>query len=246
MEEQRKESLEDYLGKLNIEGSRGIWTRRKQKINFVLKKSESYIAHAKIACDVGIGDGHVLRFFARRGMETIGVDISSYLIDHVRVCMEKESLPVRLICGDASTIDLEPGSLDVVTCLDVLEHIPGDRLAETIGILARCLQPKGVLIGSLPLGENLADSMVICPNCEHEFHRIGHHHAFSAHRDIRELLSPCFKMCEFGDVPFSVFKSGTLNSMAFKLYRLICGVVGLKKTSTVYFIARPIKSKDIR
>ncbi|MFC1652606.1 class I SAM-dependent methyltransferase [Planctomycetota bacterium] len=242
MEEQKKESLEDYLGKLNIEGSRGSWIKRKRKINFVLGKADAQISRAKRACDVGIGDGYLLRYFAQRGLETTGVDISPYLVDHVRAAMKKESLDVRLICGDASTVNMEDNSLDVVTGLDVLEHIPGDGLEATIVMLSRCIQPDGVFIGSLPLGENLDDHMVTCPECQHVFHRIGHHHAFPTHVDIKKCLSPYFHVIQIGDVPFSLFKSGVLNSMAFKLYKLLCRALGLKKARTVYFIAKPNKS----
>ena len=75
MPNRNSESLEDYLGKLNIEGSRNSWIKKRRKINFVLAKTRSYFSQAHSACDIGIGDGYLLRHFAKLGLETTGVEL---------------------------------------------------------------------------------------------------------------------------------------------------------------------------
>lgn len=59
---------------------------------------------------------------------------------------------------ESMVLDLEPGSLDVVLCLDVLEHLVNPW--ETVAKLTALLKPGGMLIASLP---NVRHIKVIMP-----------------------------------------------------------------------------------
>jgi len=54
--------------------------------------------------------------------------------------------PDRLIVADAGLVDLEPGSVDLVTSEDVFEHLQRDTLEKVIGAMARWLRPTGIAL----------------------------------------------------------------------------------------------------
>jgi len=236
-EEKPTETLEDYLARLNIEGQRDTWVKNRRKIDLVLSKAARYLTGRKTACDIGIGEGYMLRSLVRRGLEVTGVDVSRYLIEYFNNRFKKDQLCVELIRGDMSCIDLGQDHFDIVTCLDVLEHIPGAGLTRAIRSVEKCLVNKGVFIGTLPLGENLDKNMVMCPKCRHEFHRIGHCHSFPDIQAVKKLLGPSFRIVKYAFVPFEIFRFKPLNILANRLYSLACIVTGLRQPRTVYFIA---------
>ena len=236
--EKFEETIEDYVAKLNIEGQRKVWLKNRRKIDFILSKTNRYIRSKRTACDIGIGEGHLLRRLEDMGFSVTGIDISSYLIEHLGESFKKQSLEIKLIHGNIADIDLDENSFDVVTCLDVLEHIPDDALKMTIENLKKCIVNDGLLIGTLPLGENLQDNMVICPKCRHEFHRIGHYQSFGNIEQIKKLFEPDFKIIKIGYIPFILFKLNFLNYICHWIYRFLCRVTGVKMVKTVYFVAK--------
>lgn len=236
--EQFEETIEDYLARLNLEAKRNVWFKNRRKIDFILSKTSCYLKNVRTACDIGIGEGHLLRRLENMGLSPTGIDISRYLIEHLRKSFEEQSLEIKLVHGNIANIALEENAFDVVTCLDVLEHIPGDALKTAIENLKRCIVNGGLLIGTLPLGENLNNNMVICPKCRHEFHRIGHYHSFDNLEQIRKLFEPDFKIIEVGYVPFNLFKLNFFNFLGYWLYRFLCRLTGVKRVKTVYFVAK--------
>jgi SAM-dependent methyltransferase len=74
--------------------------------------------------DVGCAHGFLVEAFWDRGVEAWGLDISSYAIEQVRPDMRK-------YCRVASATEtIDNGPFDLVTCIEVLEHMPeGDALA---------------------------------------------------------------------------------------------------------------------
>jgi ubiquinone/menaquinone biosynthesis C-methylase UbiE len=178
------------------------------------------------------------------GLSPTGIDISGYLVEYLRKSFEKESLEIKLIHGSAADIVFDENSFDVVTCLDVLEHIPGDGLKTTIKSLKKGIVNGGVLIGTLPLAENLDSNMVLFPKCRYKFHRIGHYHSFDNIEQMKKLFEPDFEIIKIGfvSVPFNLFKFRILNYLCYWLYRLLCSITDAKGNKTVYFVAKLNKS----
>lgn len=230
------------LPRLNIEGTRDIWKKNREKIDFILNQSQRYINEALTACDIGIGDGYLLTRLQAAGLEVTGIDISGYLVEYHKNDFKKKGLNIRLIQGDISNLSLEDNQFDIVTCLDVLEHIPGDGLRAALENLKKCIKNDGFLIITLPLGENLENNMVICPECGHKFHRIGHFHSFENIMQVIELLSPEFKIIKTGEVPFNLFPSEILNIISFFLYKFLLRLFHRENVTTAYFITRLVKS----
>ncbi len=96
--------------------------------------------------DLGCGHGRFLRHFAPRAERMVGLDRSRRLLGVAAEGMAEEPIPIptELIWGSATEIPLASGSVDAVTCVRVIQHIPNQDLAyrET----ARVLGPDGKLI----------------------------------------------------------------------------------------------------
>lgn len=76
--------------------------------------------------DVGCGGGILSESMARRGAEVLGIDMGEAPLAVARLHAEQEGvqrlsyrrLPVEALAAE------QPGSFDVVTCLEMLEHVP--------------------------------------------------------------------------------------------------------------------------
>ena len=99
--------------------------------------------HARVA-DVGCGDGGGLGAWATmRGNSYIGFDVAEGALAKARAA----GLNVNLI-DDASQLPLDDAAVEVVTCIEVLEHLfePHKAIEE----FHRVLAPRGLLIISVP------------------------------------------------------------------------------------------------
>ncbi|HNW91861.1 MAG TPA: methyltransferase domain-containing protein [bacterium] len=92
--------------------------------------------------DVGCGTGIILPELARWGAVT-GMDSSPLALDF---CRQRGAAAVR--AGSATAIAVPDASQDVVTSLDVLEHVADDAAAAAE--LARVLKPGGTLLLTVP------------------------------------------------------------------------------------------------
>lgn len=97
--------------------------------------------------DVGCGTGATLSVLGRFGAIT-GIDRSA---DALHYSMLRG--PHELVRGRAEELPVRDGSADIVTALDVLEHIGDD--ARAAAEFARVLRPGGVLLVTVPAGPAL-------------------------------------------------------------------------------------------
>ncbi len=93
--------------------------------------------------DVGCGTGTMVRELARYG-RVEGVDADP---EAVAFCRERGLRNVRQVDGEAA-LPFESGSFDLVTALDVIEHVDDDDAM--LRELARVLIPGGLLLVSVP------------------------------------------------------------------------------------------------
>ena len=92
--------------------------------------------------DVGCGSGATLLALHEFG-SVVGIDSAGLALDFCR----QRGLR-HLIQGQAGSLPLQTGSVDLLTLLDVLEHIPDDRAA--LHELHRVLAPQGWLFLAVP------------------------------------------------------------------------------------------------
>jgi SAM-dependent methyltransferase len=67
---------------------------------------------------------------------------------------------------------------DFIVMSEVIEHLDDSTLESTFEEIKRVLRPGGRFIGTVPARENLAESVVVCPECGIKFHRWGHKRSF--------------------------------------------------------------------
>ena len=98
--------------------------------------------------DVGCGGGILADAMARSGAEVLGIDLS---VKALRVAQlhaleeQTQGVEYREISAEALA-DEQPGSFDVVTCMEMLEHVPDPSLV--VKACAALVKPGGLVFFS--------------------------------------------------------------------------------------------------
>lgn len=99
------------------------------------------------ALDVGCGGGLVSEGMARRGARVIGIDLARGPLEVARLHALESGIEIDYRLQSAADLAAErPGSFDVVTCLEMLEHVP--RPSGIVEALATLVRPGGHVVCS--------------------------------------------------------------------------------------------------
>jgi 2-polyprenyl-6-hydroxyphenyl methylase/3-demethylubiquinone-9 3-methyltransferase len=97
--------------------------------------------------DVGCGGGLLAEGMARRGAQVTAVDLAPAALEVARLHAVESGLAIDYRLASAEQLAAEiPASFDVVTCLEMLEHVPDPAL--TVAALARLVRPGGHVVCS--------------------------------------------------------------------------------------------------
>lgn len=94
--------------------------------------------------DVGCGGGFTCEFLAKRGARVTGVDLSEPSLEQARKHAAQSGVQVTYRRASALELPFADASMDVVVCVDVLEHIP--QWADALQEFHRVLKPGGVFL----------------------------------------------------------------------------------------------------
>jgi 2-polyprenyl-6-hydroxyphenyl methylase/3-demethylubiquinone-9 3-methyltransferase len=94
--------------------------------------------------DIGCGGGVLAEEFARIGLQVSGIDISPESISVARTHSRKEGLSIDYQVGTATLLPFEANRFEVLSCCDVLEHIPDWEAV--IAEVRRVLVPGGLFL----------------------------------------------------------------------------------------------------
>ena len=96
----------------------------------------------KTVLDVGCGGGILAESMAKKGANVTGIDLSEKALKVADLHSLESGVPVRyeLIAAEALAAR-EPGRYDVVTCMEMLEHVPNP--AAVVQACATLVKPGG-------------------------------------------------------------------------------------------------------
>jgi len=152
-------------------GQRYWWLAGKYRIiRDAIERHLGVAGSKRMLLDLGCGPGNLLDVLALHG-ETYGSDFSS---DALRFCRDRDHR--RVFQADFHALPVRPASFDLITCIDVLEHLRDDRRA--IAELHRALRPSGLLVATVPAFQVLWG--------DHD-ELYGHFRRYRAH-ELRERL----------------------------------------------------------
>lgn len=99
----------------------------------------------KAVLDVGCGGGILAEAMASRGAAVTGIDASEAALTTARLHASESGVHVDYIHATGEHMaDERPGAFDVVTCMELLEHVPDP--ASLVGACARLVRPGGRVI----------------------------------------------------------------------------------------------------
>ena len=98
--------------------------------------------HAELAgaavLDVGCGGGILAEAMARRGARVTGIDLSEKALRVAQLHLHESKLDIRY---EKSSVEDYAGEFDLVTCMELLEHVP--QPASMVAACARLVRPGG-------------------------------------------------------------------------------------------------------
>ena len=104
------------------------------------------LSGARVA-DVGCGGGLLCESLAARGAVVLGIDASADTLAAARAHLEESGLHVDYRATTAEALaDSHPGRFDLVTCMELIEHVP-----DAPGLVAACarlVRPGGAVVFS--------------------------------------------------------------------------------------------------
>jgi 2-polyprenyl-6-hydroxyphenyl methylase/3-demethylubiquinone-9 3-methyltransferase len=96
----------------------------------------------KQVIDIGCGGGILAESMAQRGAQVTGIDLGEKALKVAKLHQLESGVPVeyRLISVEAMA-EAAPASFDVVTCMEMLEHVPDPE--SVVRACARLVKPGG-------------------------------------------------------------------------------------------------------
>ena len=109
--------------------------------NVLVKYYDEDLSHLRLL-DIGCGGGVLTEEFASMGCRVTGIDISARSIAVAQAHAALVGLAIDYRVGSGTSLPVEDGSFDAVSCCDVLEHIQDWK--QVIAEASRVLVPGGL------------------------------------------------------------------------------------------------------
>jgi len=116
-----------------------IYISKKHMIKFVIFLKGKNIRWL----DVGCGLGYLINEAVEEGIDAYGLDLSRYAVENV-------IMKDRVLLGSIVNIPYRSNTFDVVSAIDVIEHIDRKDASTSFLELSRVLKPGGICILTTP------------------------------------------------------------------------------------------------
>jgi SAM-dependent methyltransferase len=134
--------------------------------------------------DLGCGAGRFVAALRDAGAEPVGVELAEAALERARANVPGADL--RLVEADGS-LPLEYGSVDLVWCSEVLEHV-----ADTEHLLLearRVLRPGGRLLVTVPFHGRVKGALIALESFDRHFDPAGQHLRFYTRTSLARTLA---------------------------------------------------------
>ena len=130
------------------------------------------LRHLDFGCGTGFLWDHLKRL--RAGWRYTGIDFSERSVGTVQAKATGDPRFEQAFHIRSLPTPLQSESYDVVTIIEVVEHLTDEYLVDTLTEATRLLKADGYLVISTPNAERLEDNHKFCPDCGSVFHEWQH------------------------------------------------------------------------
>lgn len=122
--------------------------------------------------DYGSGPGFLIKHLLGRKIEVSALEFSTESLQRIKNSYEGQ----KDFMGAYSIEELDKKNIrfNVITLIEVIEHLDNHYLELTFNNIHRLLEPGGYLVITTPNNEDLSKSYICCPETNELFHRWQH------------------------------------------------------------------------
>lgn len=214
---------------------RDVFLQARPRVQFLVRQIRRIAAQRGTkrlrVLNVGVGGALLESALHAEGWDVAGLDPDQAAIERLRAA------GIEGIVGQLPQSGVDAESFDIIVASEVIEHIDRAQLSPSLAEMCRILRPGGLLIGTVPYNEKLADAMVHCPSCGLVFHRWGHQQSFN--RDtLRNALQSSFNVQTLSVRAFVDFSGRSIAGFLRGLVRYGVGRMGYSLAApSIYFEA---------
>lgn len=138
----------------------GLAYHKIREILIATRNLPIYSSHALIL-DIGTGLNTIPLFWSKQGCTVISFDGSTYGFKHLKIVegdmqQEQKGSFLMYTTGDGTCLPFKDNTLDGISALCMLEHIPEDGDIQCVSEIHRVLKPGGIAVLSVETsGENI-------------------------------------------------------------------------------------------
>jgi SAM-dependent methyltransferase len=167
---------EDFWADLPADPEPWAWERRRALLLDEARPGERVL-------DLGCGAGRFVKALQDAGADPVGIEIAEAALERARAVAPGAEFALLEPDG---TIPLAHGSVDLVWCSEVLEHV-----ADVSALLyeaRRVLRPDGRLLVTVPYHGRVKDVLLALLRFEAHFDPLGQHLRFFTRRSLAATL----------------------------------------------------------
>ena len=102
-------------------------------------------------CDLGCGPGQIARYLHRKGVKTLGVDLSPKMVAEAH----RLNPEIHFHQGDMLSLPDEDNSWGGIAAFYCIIHIPREQIVEALREMKRVLKPNGLLLVTFHIGQEI-------------------------------------------------------------------------------------------
>ncbi|MGE5643503.1 MAG: class I SAM-dependent DNA methyltransferase [Byssovorax cruenta] len=102
-------------------------------------------------CDLGCGPGQLARYLHRKGVDTLGVDLSPRMVEEA----QRLNPEIHFHQGDMLSLPDADNSWGGIAAFYCIIHIPLEQIVDALRDMKRVLKPGGILLIAFHIGDEI-------------------------------------------------------------------------------------------